>query len=155
MKGFLGTYASFSADLNLILQIAMGIALLVGACLARAKHFRSHAVCQSVVLILNLFLIAFVMWPSFQLQVLPVLPAKLGRLRVASAIVHGISGAVAELLGIYILLAAGTNLLPHSWRFQRWKLWMRVELALWCVVLAAGVATYFLWYVPASHRVLP
>lgn len=155
MKGFLGTYASFSADLNLILQIAMGIALLVGACLARAKRFRAHAVCQSVVLILNLFLIAFVMWPSFQLQVLPVLPAKLGRLRVASAIVHGVFGAMAELLGIYILLAAGTNLFPPSWRLRRSKMWMRLELALWWIVLAVGIVTYFVWYVPASHRVLP
>lgn len=105
-------------------------------------------------LILNLFLIAFVMWPTFQFQVLPLLPGKLGRLRVALSIVHGISGAVAELVGIYILLAAGTNLLPRSWRFQRWKPWMRVELALWWIVLAAGIATYFVWYFPPSHSVL-
>lgn len=155
MRGFLGTYAGFSADLNLVLQIAMGIALLIGACLARARRYRAHALCQSAVLILNLFLIAFVMWPTFQFQVMPLLPGKLGRLRVALSIVHGISGAVAELLGIYILLAAGTNLLPRSWRFQRWRLWMRVELALWWIVLAAGVVTYFVWYVPGSHRVLP
>jgi hypothetical protein len=31
IKGFLGTWASFSADLNLVIQIAMGIALLAGA----------------------------------------------------------------------------------------------------------------------------
>ena len=154
MKGFLGTYASFSADFNLVLQIAMGIALLIGAGLARARRYRAHALCQSAVLILNLFLIAFVMWPSFQLQLLPALPAKLGRLRVAVAIVHGTSGAAAELLGIYILLAAGTSLLPRSWRFQRWKLWMRVVLTLWWIVLAAGIATYFAWYVPPSHSVL-
>lgn len=34
MKGFLGTWASFSADLNLVIQIAMGVALLVGAFLS-------------------------------------------------------------------------------------------------------------------------
>lgn len=154
MRGFLGTYAGFSTDLNLVLQIAMGVALLIGACLARARRYRAHAVCQSAVLILNLFLIAFVMWPSFQQQVLPALPGKFGRLRVGAAVVHGTFGIVAELLGTYILLAAGTNLLPRSWRFQRWKLWMRVELALWWIVLAAGIATYFVWYFPPSHSAL-
>lgn len=154
MRGFLGTYASFSTDLNLVLQIAMGIALLIGAGLARARRYRAHALCQSAVLILNLFLIAFVMLPSFELQVLPLLPRKLARLRIAVAIVHGTFGIVAELLGTYILLAAGTNLLPRSWRFRRWKLWMRVELALWWIVLAAGIATYFVWYVPPSHSAL-
>jgi hypothetical protein len=58
MKGFLGTWASFSADLNLLIQIAMGIALLAGAFLARAKHYRAHGICQTVVLILNLPMIA-------------------------------------------------------------------------------------------------
>ena len=30
MKGFLGTWASFSADLNLVIQIAMGVARSLG-----------------------------------------------------------------------------------------------------------------------------
>jgi hypothetical protein len=62
MKGFLGTWASFSADLNLLIQIAMGIALLAGAFLARAKRYAAHGVCQAAVLILNLPMIALVMW---------------------------------------------------------------------------------------------
>jgi hypothetical protein len=37
MKGFLGTWASSSAHLNLVIQIAMGIELLAGAFLARTK----------------------------------------------------------------------------------------------------------------------
>jgi hypothetical protein len=47
-------------------------------------------------------------------------------------------GTLAEALGLYVLLVAGTNILPRSWRFQRWKLWMRIELALWWVVFAVG-----------------
>ena len=66
MKGFLGTWASFSADLNLVIQIAMGIALLVGAFLARAKRYAAHGACQAAVLILNLPMIALVMWPSLR-----------------------------------------------------------------------------------------
>jgi hypothetical protein len=47
MKGFLGTWASLCADLNLLIQFAMGLALLVGAFLARAKRYTAHGACLS------------------------------------------------------------------------------------------------------------
>jgi hypothetical protein len=53
---------------------------------------------------------------------------------------------MAELFGLYIVLVAGTNVVPRRLRFQHWKLWMRVELALWWVVLLSGVGTYYAWY---------
>jgi uncharacterized membrane protein YozB (DUF420 family) len=152
MKGFLGTWASFSADLNLVIQIAMGIALLVGTFLARAKRYAAHGFCQAAVLILNLPMIGLVMWPSLHVRVLPQLSKHFGKRYYAVAAAHGVLGALAEFLGLYILLVAGTNILPRTWRFQRWKLWMRIELALWWVVLLSGIATYYIWYVaPRSH----
>ncbi len=147
MKGFLGTQAGFGADLNLVLQIAMGTALIVGSLLARSKRYAAHGACQSAVLVLNLVLISSVMWPSFHSIVLPRLPKHLGRRYYGIATIHGALGAAAELLGLYILLVAGTNILPHAWRFRRWKLWMRIELALWLIVLLTGIETYFIWYV--------
>ena len=149
MKGFLGTQAGFAADLNLLIQIAMGTALIVGAFLARAKRYAAHGACQATVLVLNLVLISSVMWPSFHSQVLPRLPEHFAKRYYAIATIQGILGAVAELLGLYILLVAGTNILPQAWRFRRWKLWMRVELALWWIVLLTGIATYFIWYAVA------
>jgi uncharacterized membrane protein YozB (DUF420 family) len=152
VKGFFGTWASFSADLNLLVQIAMGIALLAGAFLARAKRYAAHGACQAVVLILNLPMIALVMWPSLHMRVLPRLSRHFGKPHYAIAMAHGVLGALAEVLGLYILLVAGTNFIPHSWRFQRWKLWMRIELALWWVVLLSGIGTYYNWYAaPRSH----
>jgi uncharacterized membrane protein YozB (DUF420 family) len=147
MNGFLGTWAPFASDMNLFLQLAMGFALLAGSYLARTKHYRAHGICQASILVINLFSIALVMWPTFRLQVLPRLPARLARRNYAVATAHGLLGAAAELLGIYILLVAGTDWLPASWRFQRWKLWMRVELGLWWSVLLLGIAFYVLWYV--------
>ena len=152
MKGFLGTQASFAADLNLIIQLSMGLALLVGVFLARAKRYTAHGVCQASVLILNLVMIGLVMWPSFHALVLPRLPARFARRPVTIPTLHGILGAAAELLGLYIVLAAGTKILPQMWRFQRWKLWMRVELALWGIVLLTGIGTYCLWYVAPRLR---
>jgi uncharacterized membrane protein YozB (DUF420 family) len=149
LKGFLGTQAGFGADLNLLIQIAMGAALIVGAFLARRKRYSAHGACQATVLVLNLAMISSVMWPSFHSQVLPRLPKHFGKRYYAIATMHGVVGAAAELLGLYILLVAGTNILPQAWRFRRWKLWMRMELALWLIVLLTGIGTYVIWYAGA------
>ncbi|SRR5712692_119263 len=146
MQGFLGTRTTFSADLNLVVQIAMGAALLAGAFLARRKRYAAHGICQTAVLLLNLVMIALVMWPSFHLQVLPRLMVHLGKRYYAAAAAHAALGTAAELLGLYIVLVAGTNIVPRRLRFQRWKLWMRVELALWWVVVLSGVGLYYVWY---------
>lgn len=98
MKGFLGTWASFSADLNLLIQVAMGVALLVGTFLARAKRYAAHGACQAVVLMLILPVIALVMWPSLHVRVLPQLSRHFGKRYYAFATAHGVLGALAEVL---------------------------------------------------------
>ena len=146
MGGFLGTHAGYRADLNLTIQITMGIALIFGAFLARNKRFVAHGICQTVVLVLNLVMIYLWMWPSFYSHVLPRLPKRLGKRFYAVATIHGVLGVLAEILGLYIVLVAGTKILSETWRFKRWKLWMRFELALWWIVLLMGAVTYWVWY---------
>jgi hypothetical protein len=70
MRGFLGSGAPFAADLNLIVQLMMGVALIAGTFLAKRRRYRAHDICQTTVLVLNLLMIALVMWPSFQLSFL-------------------------------------------------------------------------------------
>ena len=152
MRGFLGTGATFAADLNLLLQVAMGAALIAGALLARRGRYAAHGICQTAVMLLNLVTIAWIMGPSFRMQVIPRLPAGLGRRYFAVASVHGLLGAAAELLGLYIVLVAGTKLVPRRLRFTNWKRWMRIELALWWVVVLTGIWTYAWWYIaPRTH----
>ena len=147
MEGFLGTQAGFGADLSLLLETAMGVAVIAGVFLARAGRYAMHGACETAVLLLNLAVIAFVMWPSFTLQVVPAVPRHLARRYYAVAALHGLLGGAAELLGLYILLIAGTNIVPKRLRFRNWKLWMRIELALWLGVLLLGIGTYLIWYV--------
>ena len=147
-EGFLGTAAPRYADLVLILEISMGLALLAGALLARIRKFRAHACCQSVIVLVNLVIIAAVMVPSFRNQVAPKIPLRLGRPYYALATAHAAAGTVAECGGLYLVLAAGTKLLPAKLRITRYKLWMRLELAAWWATLILGVATYGRWYVP-------
>jgi uncharacterized membrane protein YozB (DUF420 family) len=126
----------------------MGIALLAGAFLARVKRYAAHGTCQATVLILNLPMIALVMWPSLHERVVPKLCSHFWKRNYVIATAYGILGSLAEVFGLYILLVAGTEIIPRSWRFQRWKLWMRIELVLWWVVLLLGFGTYYAWYPP-------
>ena len=147
VKGFLGTGAAFEADLNLVVQLLMAAALVAGVVLARRKRYRAHGICQTTVLLLNLLMIGLVMWPSFRRQVNPSLPKLLHKAYYAAPMIHAALGITAELLGLYIVLLAGTDVLPAWLRFRNWKLWMRTELVLWFVVVISGLWTYYSWYI--------
>jgi uncharacterized membrane protein YozB (DUF420 family) len=147
-KGFLGTAAPRYADWVLLLETGMGVALLIGAMLARMRRFRLHAWCQSIIVLLNLFVILLVMTPSFRFRVAPKLPVRLGKTYYALATAHAALGSVAELGGLYILLAVGTKLLPQRFCLTEYKLWMRRVVVLWWIVLLLGWATYGRWYIP-------
>jgi uncharacterized membrane protein YozB (DUF420 family) len=147
MKGFLGTSATFGADLNLVVQFIMGAALVAGAALAKKRRYTAHGICQTTVLLLNLIMISLVMLPSFRLQVVPAFPRVFRKRYYTVAAIHGLLGMAAELLGLYIILVAGTNIVPQSLRFTRWKPWMRTELMLWSGVLLSGLWTYYVWYI--------
>jgi uncharacterized membrane protein YozB (DUF420 family) len=92
-------------------------------------------------------MIGLTMLPSFHRLILPKLPERIGKPYYALAAVHGGLGSIAELGGLYILLATGTNLLPENFRIKRYKFWMRSVLVVWWVVLLLGMATYTRWYV--------
>jgi hypothetical protein len=132
--------------------MVMGVGLLVGAFLARIRRFRQHAWCQSVIVLVNVLLIVLTMIPSFRVHVAPRIPLKLGKSYYGLATAHAALGTLAELGGLYVLLAVGTSLLPARLRIRNYKLWMRTVLALWWVVLVLGVATYARWYVPHMFR---
>jgi uncharacterized membrane protein YozB (DUF420 family) len=145
---FLESVAPHYANLTLLLEFAMGVGLLLGALLARLRRFRQHAWCQSVIVLLNVVLIVLTMIPSFRVHVSPKIPIRLGKAYYALATAHAALGSVTEIAGLYILLAAGTSVLPEKFRITKYKLWMRSVLLLWWLVLLLGLATYLRWYVP-------
>ncbi len=145
-RGFLRTGAPFTSDLTLVVEMGMGLALLAGMLLARQRCYRAHAWCQSAVVLLNLVAIALTMAPSFRRSFAPPIPAVFSNSYYAFAAAHAALGTVAELLGVYILAVAGTNILPQRLRFTSYKPWMRTALALWWLVLLLGIGTYLRWY---------
>ena len=132
---------------GLVVEIGMGLALTAGMVLARRGYYRAHAWCQSAVVLMNLVVIVLTMAPSFRRSFTPPIPTGLLNSYYVLAAVHAGLGTVAELLGLYIFVVAGTNILPKRLRFTRYKPWMRTALALWWLVLLLGVATYLRWYV--------
>jgi hypothetical protein len=151
-EGFLGTAAPFDANLVLLLELAMGMGLISGALLARIRRFRAHAWCQSIVVVLNAGVIALAMLPSFGHHVAPKIPPMFGKSFYAVATAHAALGAVVECAALYILLAAGTTLMPEKLRLTRYKLWMRIILVAWWVVILLGMSTYARWYIPKLSR---
>ncbi len=111
-KGFLGTAAPRAADLTLLAESMMGLALTAGAMLARRRLYRAHGWCQSIVALLNLVVIAMYMVPSFRRQVVPAIPEGLRDIAYVLAVTHGSAGLIAELVAVYIVIVAGTNFLP-------------------------------------------
>src|SRR5262245_31982729 len=128
---------------NLVIQIVMGVALLVGMFVSRRKKFTAYGFCQASVMILNLALIFSVMAPSFHRQIQPELSRHLSRSDVLVPFLHAILGTIVELNGLYIILVAGTNILPKALRFNRYRPWMRTQLALWWVTILFGVGAYY------------
>ena len=147
-ESFVRSVAPASANLILLLETALGFALLIGAVLARQRRFLAHAWCQSAVVLLNSAIIVLFMVPSLRLHLVPKIPAKLDKPYYALATAHAALGSVAEAAGLYILLAAGTRILPPRFRLKNYKVWMRSALALWWLTLVLGWMTYVRWYVP-------
>ncbi len=123
----------------------MGFALLLGMILARRRLYRAHAVCQGSVVLLNLVMIAAIMLPPFARDIAPGLPQRLGQSYYFFPTLHAVLGSVTQLLGLYILIRAGTNWLPKALCFENYKLWMRTALTLWWIVIFLGLATYYVW----------
>jgi len=136
---------------RLPLNLRWGVTLILGMMLARRQRYRAHAWCQSAVVALNLVVIAQLMVPSFRSQVAPKIPARLARSFYLVATGHAMMGFIAELLGLYIVLAAGTKILPESLRFVRYKPWMRTALVIWWLALMLGLTTYARWYLVPKH----
>jgi plastocyanin len=135
------------AAANLALQFLMVLGLSLGMFLARRKHFREHGWLQTILVLLNIVLIAAIMLPSYRRQVVPNLSLSFRDNYYAIASLHAALGLAAELLALYVVLVAGTSLLPKWLRFPNYKPWMRATLALWWLAFLLGCGTYYVWYV--------
>src|SRR5215472_6956170 len=142
MRPFFLTTAPTAANLTLLIELAMALGLTFGAWMARRRWYRGHAWCQSVVVLLNAVLIATYMVPSFLTNVNPQIPKKLGHSFYGLAITHAILASAVELAAFYLMVVAGSDLLPKQLRLTNLKIGMRIVLAGWWLVFLLGLTTY-------------
>lgn len=142
-----GTGAPWAADAVLLAEVGIGIGLLAGMLLVRAGHVRLHRALQSTLVLANPVLLLAWMLPSYLVHAAPGVPAEVAEPYYLLPTLMLVLGPVAQGLAIYVVLSAGTSLLPERFRFRRYKLMMRATLVLWWAVLALGVLTYLAWYV--------
>ncbi len=141
--GFLGRGAPFGADLNLVIQVGVGLLLLGGLALARAGRYRAHGMCQSGGFVLAVVMTGLWMIPAFRAIHADALGrAVVNRVTLAVA-AHVVVGTLALVVGAWVMLVAGTPLVPARWRFSSYKGWMRTLLTLWWLAIVLGVAIYY------------
>ncbi|MCI4331525.1 MAG: hypothetical protein L3K19_06730 [Thermoplasmata archaeon] len=148
MSSLLGTGAPSTSDMVALFEVGIALALLGGMFLARRGYIRAHMIVQSSMVLVNIPVVLAWMVPQYLEYVLPDVGSELSNQFYWVPTLMLAAGIAAESLGIYILLVAGTNLVPQRLRFRRYKLWMRTELILWWSVVTLGLSTYYVWYVP-------
>jgi len=142
--GIFGTKASLVADTNLILQVVILLMLLLGVFQAKRRKFQAHHTWMTVAVIANAALIIAVMNPSF-FRILPFALRNPGANKSTVIWPHMLLGAIAELLGVYLVLATNMGASDISHR-RNFKWLMRITFSLWVLALAVGIVLYFVWY---------
>lgn len=130
----------------LVVEVAFAVALLLGKYVVRSGHVRAHAYLQSTIVLANVPLVSLWMLPAYLAYVLPGLPDEIAQPFYLFPTLMLVAGAAVEGLGVYVILVAGTNLVPERLRFRSYKVWMRAVLGLWWAVFLAGLATYYVWF---------
>ncbi|MBC7263639.1 MAG: hypothetical protein H5T64_04690 [Chloroflexi bacterium] len=141
--GFLGTKAGLVADVNLVAQGIMVLAILYGLIRVKQRAVSLHCNIMTTLAIVNGILIIGIMNPSF----FRALPAARHNLAGVNLLLlgHAGLGALAEILAIYVVIKTRSNLLaPPSLRNTRTV--MRVTWVLWLLNALCGGLLYALWY---------
>ena len=144
MSGILGTRASLLYDINLLLQIATLLLLVLGYKYVKDNKLRRHGLTMAVATILHTSSVLLIMVPSF-IAYFGILIGDFRNLGVIITWIHAVVGILTMMFGIYLVAI---------WRFQpparmicaRKKWLMRPTLALWAFALILGITFYAYYY---------
>jgi uncharacterized membrane protein YozB (DUF420 family) len=128
------------SGVNLILQVCLTAALIVGIASVKRLKFSAHGYLMFLVVALNLPSIAIVMLPSSS----RILAGASVNPFTTVVIAHSLLGVLAIGAGIYIM---------WTWRFRkpgvscfRSRDLMRTLVPLWMVTVVLGAAMYYMLY---------
>ncbi len=133
------------ADINLTLEILLVLGLTLGFFLARAGKIEAHRVNQTIWVLVNAALVAFIMASSMQEVKLKSI-ADLADTRYWVTWLHALIGTFTVAAGLWLVLQMN-DILPQRLHVKWWKNLMRLTLAGYWAVALLGGATYYFWYV--------
>jgi uncharacterized membrane protein YozB (DUF420 family) len=145
LAGIFGTGALIQTDINLIMQIVMFIAIIIGMIYKNKRKFKMHAMLMGVAVILHIITFFAVMLPSFNTSYDYFVTAT-SELGVQTMWIHAIPGAVSMILGIF-LVAAWALRPANIAACSRRKRLMDVTTLFWLISLIFGIASYIVYYV--------
>lgn len=141
--GFLGTFAPFYSDVNVIAQILLVVGLIIGFLLIRAHKTNAHQYLKTSLVLFSLVMTVFFMG----VKLFQLLSSGLSfSLIVLVEIFHGFLGTLAILAGLFLILRMN-NALPKALRISWWKNLMRITFGLYLLVGLGGIVLYILMYV--------
>jgi uncharacterized membrane protein YozB (DUF420 family) len=144
--GFMGTRATLRSDLTLVLTLLTAVMFTYGFVLARRKHYTAHRWVQTAAVSLNSIIVVISMVTSYINNILPGIPSKLGEGDYLVTTLHGITGAIGFLFGIFVAMR-GNELVPRSLRFSNYKLYMRWAFGLYMFATLGGVIIYIIVFI--------
>ncbi len=143
--GFLGTRASFIADVNLITQLVIIVLLVAGwRMMSDKKKARQHGQLMVLAVIMNGLTIAGVMVPSLIINfgAITINPTGVGPL---DTMFHSIIGTIAWLYGAYLSFVWGLK--PATVECFKRKRAMKPVFYVWLAAAVLGVLFYINYYI--------
>ncbi len=144
MTGIFGTEALLQTDINLILQIVMFLIIVISLVYKNKMKFKIHGGLMGIAVILHVISLLAVMGPSF-FRAYEYFTNATSDLGVQTTWIHAIPGAIALILGVF-LVGAWALLPSNIAACSRRKRIMDITVLLWIVSLTFGIAAYILFY---------
>jgi uncharacterized membrane protein YozB (DUF420 family) len=141
--GLFNPSAVFLSDVNLLLQLAILVLLVLGFSFKRRGVYVKHGVTMGIAVALHTLSIFAIMVPSL-LALTGSFENLLAELVIFS---HAVLGSLVELLGLYLVVAWVSHHQEVKVCLGN-KKFMKPTMILWLLELALGIVVYILLYVP-------
>jgi len=145
LTGIFGTGALLQTDINLILQIVMFLIIVIGLVYKKRNKFKIHGGLMGIAVIMHVLSLLAVMLPSFNNNY-EYFTTETSTLGVQTTWIHAIPGAIAMIMGTFLVVAWALRPSNIAACSRRKKL-MDITTLLWLVSLTFGIATYLVFYV--------
>jgi uncharacterized membrane protein YozB (DUF420 family) len=142
--GFFGTGAVLITDINLLIQIVSVILVIIGIIYKLKRKLKIHGYLMSIAVLLHLVTFIIAMGPSF-FDGLEFFTNFTDLLGVQAMWIHAITGGIALIIGIFLVLVWIINLSNITGCVKRKRI-MDITTILWIISFIFGMITYLSFY---------